>query len=574
MLIRTIWKISSPIRRYSSYLREIVMPNFLQKISAYSNFSLQKLRFELFILSLATSIATIVPPIAVLQMFDSTMESQNLLNMEYLIAIGILAVLAEIALRMFRSYLIGWSGASQEHATYLHVIKQLLNAKDYTKIHSNLGQNWNYISSISRMNEFYSGQSLATLADLPFLIVIISCMYYLFWQIALVPIIFIILMAWKILNTDKDLNGIIENKELNDKQKLHFLMSVFDGTNSIKSTGYEDKFCRRYEDFASTEAEYHYKLTRIALDNNQFAKLYTFASLILIAIIGFINEQSVGIVFACIMLNSKVTHPLQRLLELWVRIKGFRVFKDHVVSITQIPNKNINAEATVETEGLIEIKDVSFAFNEKSNLIFHHLNVVVNRGETVAISGGFGSGKSTLLMLFAGLVTPISGSIILDEEDLDSYPTHELTKHIGYLPISPIIYKGSVLDNITGFGSCSMSEALEISHYLGIDEEVSLLPNGYDTLIEGGDGDTISYNLQQLITIARSLAKKPKVILYDHADEYLTRDSYFKLYRLLGRIKSRVALIMVTEDRNLLNLADKHYYIENKQLRQIGENDT
>jgi ATP-binding cassette subfamily C protein LapB len=255
MLIRTIWKISSPIRRYSSYLREIVMPNFLQKISAYSNFSLQKLRFELFILSLATSIATIVPPIAVLQMFDSTMESQNLLNMEYLIAIGILAVLAEIALRMFRSYLIGWSGASQEHATYLHVIKQLLNAKDYTKIHSNLGQNWNYISSISRMNEFYSGQSLATLADLPFLIVIISCMYYLFWQIALVPIIFIILMAWKILNTDKDLNGIIENKELNDKQKLHFLMSVFDGTNSIKSTGYEDKFCRRYEDFASTEAE-------------------------------------------------------------------------------------------------------------------------------------------------------------------------------------------------------------------------------------------------------------------------------------------------------------------------------
>jgi ABC-type transport system involved in cytochrome bd biosynthesis fused ATPase/permease subunit len=82
------------------------------------------------------------------------------------------------------------------------------------------------------------------------------------------------------------------------------------------------------------------------------------------------------------------------------------------VSITQIPNKNINAEATVETEGLIEIKDVSFAFNEKSNLIFHHLNVVVNRGETVAISGGFGSGKSTLLMLFAGLVTPISGSII------------------------------------------------------------------------------------------------------------------------------------------------------------------
>lgn len=91
----------------------------------------------------------------------------------------------------------------------------------------------------------------------------------------------------------------------------------------------------------------------------------------------------------------------------------------------------------------------------------------------------------------------------------------------------------------------------------------------YDTFLNGDNSDNISFGLKQRIAFTRSLATKPKIILFDNADKLLDKDGYTKIYSLLARLKKKVAMIIVSEDRNICALADRNYHIENLNLQEI-----
>ena len=105
---------------------------------------------------------------------------------------------------------------------------------------------------------------------------------------------------------------------------------------------------------------------------------------------------------------------------------------------------------------------------------------------------------------------------------------------------------------------------------LGMKQEFSALPHGFDTRLTGMLSDPISPGVKHIITLLRALVSKPRIILFDNADMCLDQVSYQRLYRILASIKPQSALVIVANDQNFRSLADHHYTLVGGTLVSQG----
>ncbi len=103
---------------------------------------------------------------------------------------------------------------------------------------------------------------------------------------------------------------------------------------------------------------------------------------------------------------------------------------------------------------------------------------------------------------------------------------------------------------------------------------MALLPNGFKTTLSDSVTDPIPPGLKQRIAIARALAPKPRIILFNNADRNLDRSGYNMVFKILGRLKKNTTLIIVSDDRNILRLADREYYINDGKLEESAPIDS
>ena len=143
-------------------------------------------------------------------------------------------------------------------------------------------------------------------------------------------------------------------------------------------------------------------------------------------------------------------------------------------------------------------------------------------------------------------------------------------RHIALVENSSTIFRGTIRDNLTRFGLVSEDEVRSIGEWLGIDSIIADLPAGLNTFLEGSDSDSLPPGLKQKIAIARALAPRPKIILFDNAEQAIDLKGYHELYRLLGRIKGRATMIIMSDDMNFRSLADTHYQLTPQGLRFLN----
>ena len=206
--------------------------------------------------------------------------------------------------------------------------------------------------------------------------------------------------------------------------------------------------------------------------------------------------------------------------------------------------------------------------------ILENINLELRRGEAVLISGVHGCGKSTLLNVMAGIYPVEDGRVMVDGQRIQGYRSEDLVRHIGYVRSNPLIFRGTIRDNITCFGQTNERQAREVAALLNVDKDVAALPSGFDTFLSGNDTDNITQGLKQRIAIVRVLATRPRIILFDNADRALDKEGYAMIYSLLARIKNKVSMVIVSDDRNLRGLTERHYRLENASLVEVDEQST
>ncbi len=223
-----------------------------------------------------------------------------------------------------------------------------------------------------------------------------------------------------------------------------------------------------------------------------------------------------------------------------VSAKRIREVLDEQISVQSgnayVPNdKEIEGavESAADPIGTIEFKNVSFHFPGSNENFMKNLNFQVTQGQTLAIIGSTGSGKSTLLNLAARLYDATEGEVLIDGHNVKDYPFEVLYKKVGLIPQKATLFADTIRDNVTfGDRHANISEedvmaALDIAQAT---EFVMKKEGGLDFAVSQG-GSNISGGQKQRLAIARAIAKKPEILLFD--DSFSALD--FKTDRLLRK---------------------------------------
>ncbi len=522
---------------------------------------------EIAFVSLSINVLSLALPLITLQVYDRIILHAQMGTLNILCIGVIVAIIMEGILRTCRTYSMAWAGAVFEHTVACNVVRHKLEQKISISESDGVGDYLQRISAISKIRDFYSGQALVTLIDLPFIFVFLGLIAYFAGTLVLVPIAVLGLMGLLAWGLGYKLKSYLMERDDADETRYAFLIRTISSIHTVKAFGLEALLERHYERWQADSSLANYRVTNLSASAYNHGILASHLMMISVAVVGapLILKGSIttGTLIACILLSGRIMQPLQKAMGVWTRLQNIELAYKKVSEHFAEPSVfNTTDPIQIENEGRIDIEDLSFSHIE-GEVLLENVNLNLKLGEAITISGIHGAGKQTFLKLIAGMYPPTQGRIFVNGVEPHTLSSETLVQHVGYLPPDGAIFRGTIYDNLSRFGRVPEERVHEMAELLGIDKDVAILPAGYETKLEGGNADAVSPGLRQRIAIARVIAAKPRILLFYNADRALDKDGYNSVYKLLGRLKGRVTMVIVSNDHNTLRLADKHYILEN-----------
>lgn len=532
---------------------------------------------ELIISTIAINIMSLALPIMALQIYDRILVNHHVSTL-YMLSIGVcVAIILETILRITRSYAVGWNGVLYEYTMSANALRRYIDADHSKLVSGSTGERLQSLNAFNKLRDFYSGQVLITLIDIPFLIIFLILIAYLTGWLVLTPLFLILITTYATWLIGNELIKDIKEQSYHEDKRYNFIIETLQGIHSIKAYGVESLLLRRYEILKESSSLSNYKTAILAAQGRTFGIFVNEAMIISVVAIGapmVINHDlTVGTLIATILLSGRLMQPIQKALFLWSQYQDYRIAyqkAETIFSIEQIQRSKHDVSST--KEGNLRLENVEYSEGKKN--LLRDINLDLTIPEVVAIHGHDGNSKSTLLRLIAGVIAPTNGQVLVNNHKTCHMTSAEIIKHVGLITADSIMFHGTIMENLTRFDKSYESSAMELSNILGIDKSIELLPKGYDTKINDNVADIIAPGVKQRISIVRVLLEKPKIILFDNADKDLDKDGYNHLVKLLHLLKGKTTIIIATDDHNISNLASKHYLLKDSTLTQIEDHDS
>ncbi|OAN43992.1 ABC transporter permease [Paramagnetospirillum marisnigri] len=537
--------------------------------------SLSTLRNNMIDLTLGSvflNILGLALPMALLQVYDRILPNSSVGTM-FLLMGGVLgALLLESTLNFCRSYVTGWVGAKFEHKAGCTALDRLVMAgiDDFEKDGS--GAHLERMGSLSMVREFYAGQAILTLLDLPFAILYLGLVAMMGGWLVMVPLVILVAFAVTAIVIGTRLRGSLQKRMTADDRRFNFIIEVLGGIHSVKAFAMEAQMVRRYERLQEACAEGSY---RVALNSSTAMGISSFfsqATTIAVAMAGaFVviqGEMTTGGLAACSMLAGRAMNPLQKALGVWTRFQSFMLARHRLSELFKLnPEAPKGLPKVGQIKGALEFDNVSFRYGEKLPYIVKDASIAIKEGECIVISAGNGAGKTTLLTLMQGTLRPTQGRLLIDGEPASQYEPQSLRDQVAYLPQMGELFQGTILQNITMFRKEFDDVAVETAGLLGLDEVVATMALGFDTPVGDGAYDSLPRGIKQRIAIARALVNNPRIVLFDEANTAVdaTGDNYLRVW--LERAKGKRTLVLVTARPSLAKMADRIFELDRGELR-------
>jgi ATP-binding cassette subfamily B protein len=208
-----------------------------------------------------------------------------------------------------------------------------------------------------------------------------------------------------------------------------------------------------------------------------------------------------------------------------------------------------------EVRGEIEFANVTFGY-DPAHPVIHDLNLHIRPGAMIGVVGTTGAGKSTLISLLCRFYDVQQGGVSIDGVDVRNMSQHDLAKIVGLVQQEPYIYSGSVFDNIRLFDeTITRGEAIAAAKFVGADPLIMSMAEGYDTLVtERGSG--LSAGERQLISFARIIVFRPKVLILDEATANLDSATEQLLQQALSVVSQGRTTIIIAHRLSTIMHAD------------------
>ena len=243
---------------------------------------------------------------------------------------------------------------------------------------------------------------------------------------------------------------------------------------------------------------------------------------------------------------------------------------DEVLTSTTLINDPKQPKHLKEGKGMVEFDHVSFRYPGAEEDVLHDISFTAKPGETTAIIGSTGSGKSTMVNLIPRFYDVTEGKITIDGEDIRNVTQHELRDQLGYVPQKGVLFSGTIASNIL-YGNPDGSEEtmMEAAKVAQAAEFIEEKPKCYDSRISQ-EGGNVSGGQKQRLSIARAIAKDPKIFIFDDSFSALDYKTDVTLRKALKEHTVNSTVIIVAQRISTILHADQIIVLDEGKVAGIG----
>lgn len=534
---------------------------------------------EVMIGAVIINIFALISPLFVMNVYDRVVPN-NAVDTLWVLAVGVtIAYFFDFMLKNLRAMFLDVAGRRADVRLSGDIFEQVLGMK-MSQRPGSAGVLTSTMREFETVRDFFTSATMVTLIDLPFSLMFVFVMYLLGGPIAFVPMVIMPLVVLIGLYYQRKLKSVVKESMAENALKSALMFETVTGLETIKVQAAEGHTQRRWEELTDKASYTGVKIRRISSHASHWAMFLQQMASVAIIITGtyLISEGdvSMGALIACVILSGRALAPLGQVAGLLTRMNQSR---ESLNQLNDLMDKDVERPkgkhfiSLPQAKGFVEFRDVTFHYPEQAVPALKGATLKIKPGENVGIIGAVGSGKTTLQRLLMNLYEPDSGTIMLDETDVRQVDPGDLRRNIGVVQQNPMLFYGSVRENITmGHETAPEASILRAAELSGVMEFLRDTQHGLDTQV-GERGEALSGGQQQAVAVARALLYDPPVMIMDEPTASMDPASENRLMRRLNKINKDRTVILITHKGAMLQLCDRLILMDRGNILADGPRD-
>lgn len=516
------------------------------------------------------NVLMLVPSIYMLQVYDRVLTSQNptTLWMLTLMVVGFFFYMG--VLEAVRSFIVIRVGYRLEQRFNL----TLYRAAFERNLRQGDGAAGQALTDMTQVRQFVTGPALFAFFDAPWFPVYLAVIFlFNVWLGVLASAGALLLVLLAVLNERLTQRPLAEASGL-QQQSSSLAASQLLNAESIQAMGMlgvlRQRWFALHSRFLTLQNQASDTSAVITATSKALRLCLQSLVLGLGALLVIEGQMTPGMMIAGSILMGRVLAPIDQLIAVWKQWSGAQLAYRRLDALLR-EHPEPPAPMPLPTPlGQLTVEQVSAGPPGRQQATLQQVSFALAPGEVLGVLGASGSGKSTLARLLVGVWQPLAGHVRLDGAELGQWDREALGPHIGYLPQSIELLRGSIAENIARFGELDGLKVVEAARLAGVHELILRLPHGYDTRLGEGGAD-LSGGQKQRIALARALYGHPCLVVLDEPNSNLDSLGEAALANALVQLKALGrSVVLVTHRSAALGQADKLLVMNEGRMQVFG----
>lgn len=538
-----------------------------------------------FLLTLASTAATLVPPYLTIPLMDNVLipfQNGQRIETSYVLSLlsGLLgAAVFAWALSWWRTWLLALVSeriaADMRTASFEHLLQLSLDyfgSKRTGDLISRVG------SETDRISVFLSLHALDFATDVLMIGMTSVILFSINPWLALVTLLPLPFIAWMIHVVRDKLRTGFEKIDRVWGDVTSVLADTIPGVRVVKAFAQERREAQRFREANKHNLEVNDRLNKTWSLFSPTVSLLTDVGLLVVWAFGIwqVSQShiTVGVLSAFIAYIGRFygrLDSMSRIVSVTQKAAAGakRIFDilDHVSNVPE-PAHPVPIQAM---RGGIEMRNIGFRYGPRS--VIRGLDLQIKPGEMIGLVGHSGSGKSTLVNLICRFYDVTDGAILVDGTDIRRFGVADFRRHIGLVLQEPFLFFGTIAENIAyGKPDATREEIVAAARAAHAHEFILRLPQGYDSLV-GERGQGLSGGERQRISIARALLIDPRILILDEATSSVDTETEKEIQKALDNLVQGRTTIAIAHRLSTLRKADRLVVMDRGQVVEVGRHD-